>query len=354
MQRLSRDLVTALGGTRSLRAMTWGGGQAWLPGFLSLAAGLIAARPEFDRIDVIVAGDVALAPVGWALARLSRRPLIVVAHGLDVTAGLPLYPRYAAWGLRRATGIVAISAATAELVARSGVTRDRIAVIPPGITPPERFDRVLARAWLARRAGGPLNDRPVLAMVGRLVPRKGTAWFLRTCLPQLLERFPECLVAVAGDGPESSEITTVARDLPRAILLLGRCATRERDMLFSAADLFIAPMRSIPTDPEGFGLVAMEAAAAALPSVGVAVGGLAEAIVPGITGDLAKAEGPDALVTAIASLLDDRERRRALCETAAAYAAQHHAWAAIARRWSRYIDEVAVTRVAGRDAPDGE
>ncbi len=354
MQRLSRDLVTALGRTRPVRAITWGGSQAWLPGYLALAAGMIAARPGLDRVDAVVAGDVALAPLGWIVARLSRRPLIVVAHGLDVTAGFPLYPHYAAWGLRRATGVVAISAATAELVARTGVPRERVKVIPPGITPPERFDRALARAWLGARTVGPMGDRPVLAMVGRLVPRKGTAWFLRTCLPRLLARFPECLVAVAGDGPERQEIRAIARDLPHAVHVLGRCTARERDMLFSAADLFIAPMRPIPDDPEGFGLVAMEAAAAGLPSVGVAVGGLAEAVVPGVTGVLAEAEAPDALLAAIETLLMDDERRRALRATASDFAAHHHAWSAIADRWNRYIDSIAGPQTVHRAVSTGE
>jgi glycosyltransferase involved in cell wall biosynthesis len=60
-----------------------------------------------------------------------------------------------------------------------------------------------------------------------------------------------------------------------------------------------------PALAEGLGVAALKAAAAGLPVVGFAAGGVVEAVAHGETGLLVEPEDSDALGTAIARLVDD-------------------------------------------------
>jgi phosphatidyl-myo-inositol dimannoside synthase len=74
----------------------------------------------------------------------------------------------------------------------------------------------------------------------------------------------------------------------------------------SAADVFVMPARSRPPDVEGFGLVFLEANACGRPVVGADAGGVPDAIVPGVTGELVPPDDPPALAGTLVYLLEDR------------------------------------------------
>ena len=67
-----------------------------------------------------------------------------------------------------------------------------------------------------------------------------------------------------------------------------------------------------PSHREGYGVVARQAMAHARPVVATAVGGLAEAVVPGETGVLVPPGDVAALRVALERLLQDEELRRRL------------------------------------------
>ena len=55
---------------------------------------------------------------------------------------------------------------------------------------------------------------------------------------------------------------------------------------YESASLHIFPVRELPGDPEGFGMVAIEAAAHGLPTVAFATGGVVDAVDEGWSGHL--------------------------------------------------------------------
>lgn len=55
---------------------------------------------------------------------------------------------------------------------------------------------------------------------------------------------------------------------------------------YEAADVHVFPVRHIPDDPEGFGMVAIEAAAHGVATVAFATGGIVDAISEGVSGYL--------------------------------------------------------------------
>ena len=83
-----------------------------------------------------------------------------------------------------------------------------------------------------------------------------------------------------------------------------------------------------PADNESFGRVVVEAMAASLPVVGVNGGGVAEIILPGVTGLVAQKDHPQDLADCIQQLARDPRRSRAMGEAGRKRAEAHYSLAA--------------------------
>jgi len=160
------------------------------------------------------------------------------------------------------------------------------------------------------RAAHDLGGRPVLLSVGRLTQRKGLAEFVREVLPGVLAAQPEALLLVIGGdaidalaaqaGSTRQRILDTAREagVEHALRLLPPCDDAALAAAYRAADLHVFPGRAMPGDVEGFGMVAVEAAAHGLPTVAYRVGGVGDAVVEDATGTLVEARDHAAFVRA--------------------------------------------------------
>lgn len=72
---------------------------------------------------------------------------------------------------------------------------------------------------------------------------------------------------------------------------------------YAGADVHVFPVRDIPNDPEGFGMVAAEAAAHSLPTVAYAAGGAVDAVADGVSGTLVPVGNAEAFADAALTLL---------------------------------------------------
>jgi glycosyltransferase involved in cell wall biosynthesis len=127
-------------------------------------------------------------------------------------------------------------------------------------------------------------------------------------------------VVVAGPFDPDKGDPLTARDLDAAaeagVRFLGMRDDPER--LYPALDIYV-----LASHREGFPRSAMEAAAAGLPIVATDVRGCRQVVDHGRTGLLVPVRDPAALRAALASLVEDPDRRRAMGTAAAAKARAH-------------------------------
>ena len=286
MERLSYQLITHLRVYADVRAITWGRSQCLLPWFLlrALTQGLVQAR----AVDLIHAGDPLVAPVVLILSRLYRLPTVVNVHGLDLTFNFPGYQALMPWFLRRFTRVVCISQTTYSEALARGITPERCRIIHPGVNIPETvLPRAEARSLIEALLSISLKGKQIWLTVGRLVARKGVAWFCEQVLPHLRE--PGGFVyLIAGDGPEAPRLRALvnALGLKGCVYLLGRVSDADLSVLYTGADAFIMPNIPQPHNPEGFGLVAVESAAYSLPVIAARLDGIQDAVIEGASGYL--------------------------------------------------------------------
>jgi glycosyltransferase involved in cell wall biosynthesis len=173
--------------------------------------------------------------------------------------------------------------------------------------------------------------RPLLLGLGRLHTDKGFDIAIRA-----LARLPGAHLAIAGEGPERAALGALARreGVAERVHFLGW--RDDPGALLRAADLFVCSSRIEP-----LGNMVIEAWSASCPLVALAAAGPAELIRPGEDGLLVPLEDPDALAAAMAALLDDADRRRALAAAGRARFAAEFAAAPVVATWRRFLAKIA-------------
>lgn len=246
------------------------------------------------RPDVVLAGSGLTAPIAWLAARLSGARAVAYVHGLDLAVDSRAYRLLWLPFIRRMDRVIANSGPTARLAREAGVPADRVGIVHPGVELPAA-DVVADGAAFRRRHA--LGDGPVLLSVGRLTERKGIREFALNILPVIVARHPDALLVVIGEAAthalaarsqsrESIQATADAADVGASIRFIGKVSDHELEEAFAVAAVHVFPVRELPGDPEGFGMVAVEAAAHGLPTVAFATGGVVDAVADGASGRL--------------------------------------------------------------------
>lgn len=335
MERFAFEISKVLGKKIALKKITWGGSNAWLPlvlpWFFIKGAWLLARHQD---IGVLHLQDALLAPLGWLLHVIFRRPYVVVAHGLDITYKMKFYQAVVLPFVRRADRVVVISSATRSEAEKRGVKSEKIQIIALGVNDDFLFIQP-NRALLAQYLNTQLDNRKVLLTTGRLVRRKGVRWFIESVLPGLVDRDKSVLYLVAGDGPERSAIQDVIQQTGLAdhARLLGRVTDEERNLLYRSSDVFVMPNIPVPGDMEGFGMVVSEAATAGLAVVASELEGIADAIRNGQNGILVAPRDAGGFIEAIEAFLENDEMRQSFGKRARDYTLRAYGWETVANQY---------------------
>jgi phosphatidylinositol alpha-1,6-mannosyltransferase len=275
----------------------------------SLARRIDALATEVGAELVLL--DPAL-PVG-ALGPRLRHPYGLVLHGAEITVPgrVPGSRRLLGRVLRGARLVVAAGGYPLAEAERAAGRALPAVVVPPGVD----VDRIrpldAAARHRARGAFGLPADAVVVLGLSRLVPRKGFDTLLRAAA-ELGGDHPELVVAIAGSGRDRGRLEKVAARTGARARFLGRVPDADLPALYGCADVFAMLCRNRwgGLEQEGFGIVFLEAAAAAVPQLAGRSGGSHEAVVDGVTGFVV--DDLDEAVVALRRLVADPGLRRSL------------------------------------------
>jgi glycosyltransferase involved in cell wall biosynthesis len=207
-----------------------------------------------------------------------------------------------------ATRVLAVSQAVADQLPGADVVVVHETADPAEFSP--------ARAGTFRAGAGIPDDAPVIGMAGRIDTWKGVEVLL-DALPLVQARVPDAHLVVAGAPVRGKEAYAEALHVLAATLPRTHWLGPRTDVAELLADLDVLAVPS--TEPEPYGLVAVEALACGTPVVMSDAGGpreIAAAATPGAA-DLVRVGDAAALATALADRLGaagptaaERRRRR--------------------------------------------
>ena len=288
---------------------------------LPLARKLHAKAP-FDLIDAQF-----FYPDGPAAVRVAQAlglPCSIKARGADVhhwghASGTAKQVRAAA---QAATGLLAVAAGLADDLAALGVPHSKVTVHRTGLD--RKVFRPLDRAECRAKLSLP-QDRPVLACVGALIPRKGQRFAI-----EALAVLPDAELVLAGAGGDDAMLRGLAKSLGVAarVHFLGPVPHAELPIVLSAADVFV-----LPTASEGLANAWVEALACGTPVVTTPIPGAQELLTDPAYGRMVALD-PAVIANAVTAILAAPPARDAVAASVAAFSWEANA-EALVTYWRR-------------------
>ena len=244
----------------------WSGSSAESP-FLDATDGYnawVAQLRDLGPVDVVHVHDWFGTVGAAALARRLRRPLVMTVHSteFDRSLGHPwehIVGREQT-GIDAATIVIAVSRhLRQQLIDRYRAAPAKVRVIYNAVRPGPRLERIDP-------------TKRIVLYVGRLAVMKGVDTFLRAAA-RAAAAVPDVLFVIAGEGPEYPRLVELAARLGigERVMFLGKVSDEEREILLAGSSVFV-----LPSVVEPFGIAALEAMAAGVPTIVSRTSGVAE------------------------------------------------------------------------------
>lgn len=302
---------------------------------------VVAALHEYDCDRVLIGSSVPLGLLAPALRAAGARRIVAITHGHETWwARVPLTRPL----LRRVGDTVDvltyISTWTRDQIARglSPAGRARQQRLTPGVDP-ERFRPGNGGAGL-RAELDLAPETPVVACTARLVKRKGQDMLLRSW-PRVLQDVPDARLLLVGDGPRRSALERLATrlDVAESVVFTGGVPWEEIPAYVDAADVFAGPSRTrlFGLEPEGLGIVYLEASACERPIVVGRSGGAPDTVLDGETGYLVDPRDPADIAARLVELLRDRRLRARMGQRGRQRVIEQWTWDSIAAACDAYL-----------------
>jgi spore coat protein SA len=234
------------------------------------------------------------------------------------------------------------------IISRVPEAAEKIMINYPGVRIDHFRQRWTAEGEAARTAGlykAGWHNRRILLYVGRLVPGKGVHRLLEA-LPRIIASCPDVLLLVVGSAFYGSRRSTAYTRKLRAqavnvkdhVHFIPYTPHEKLADLYQLADIVVVPSLR----DEAFGLVNLEAMAAAVPVVAARTGGIPEVVKDGITGLLISPDRKEQeLPETVIRLLQDPMTRRRMGLAGLREAKGRFLWEHSSRRWAEIIEQVA-------------
>jgi glycosyltransferase involved in cell wall biosynthesis len=276
--------------------------------------------------------------VAVAWARRRGLPYVLTANGTllrhERKVGVKLLWDLAVAGHvpRSAARCVAVSAADVAQHHRAGLSAERIVRIPNGLDLGE-FEALPPRG--AFRAAHGLGDRPLVAYLGQVSPRKGVDHLVAAFADGALG---EAVLVIGGNDMGGMAAARARGPAPQAARFVGLLEGPERLALLADADVLV-----YPSTDEVFGLVPFEGLLCGAPVVVGEDCGCGELIAEAGAGLLVRHGDVDGLRARIRTLLADRVAAGAMVARGRRYVAEHLGFERVAAQhaalYARILDE---------------
>ncbi len=265
-----------------------------------------------ENIELIILHHV--LPVGyaaWMIKKLYGVPFIIFSHGTDVVASTSTsWKRRMVKMLLKETEQVIFNSHNllGRLDKKLPSFHDKYSVLYP-CPDAEFFTPENKEAVEDLRIKLALEGKKVVLTVGRIDNGKGFR-HMAQIFPKLLEKEPDLVWIIIGDGPLQKEMYDTIRknNLQNIVRYVGEIPHDQIKKYYYLCDVFA--MFSHPWNglEEGLGLVFLEAAACGAPIVAGRSGGVVEAVLDGETGIIVDVlEKTEEAGDTILKLIEDKE-----------------------------------------------
>jgi len=310
---------------------------------------VLQATPHLRGTDVLVASSPTLFAVAaaFAISRQLGAPFVFEVRDLWPAIFVDLgvirnrfviqeLERLELFLYRRARAVVTVTRAFADDIARRGIDRAKLHVIPNGVDleafrPGPREEALRARLGLA--------DKLLVLYCGA----HGISHALSRILDAAtrLQRDPRIHFLFVGEGAEKDELVGRARVLRLGNVTFKEAVPREEvPALYRAADVCLVPLRAVPLFRSFIPSKMFEILACGRPILASLAGEAAEILGASGAALVVPPEDVDALTAAVTRLAADPALRATLAGRGRAYVAEHFDRRQLASRYLGILEDV--------------
>lgn len=299
----------------------------WLP-----AAWQLYQVVNKEASTVLVGNILPLGTAAWLVKLITGTKYSLIMHGMDFA-----FAHKTTWKsllakiiIINCEQIICSNSYLAQLVREKYPSlKQRIHVVTPGvpaaILPP-------AESVKKYKEENGLTDKYIILSLGRLVKRKGFDMVIKA-MGAISSSITNALYIIAGSGSDEDYLRSlVPADMSDKIRFLGKISDQDKAMLLSSCDVFAMPSRDIAGDFEGFGIVFLEAGLFQKPVIAGRSGGIADAVVDGMTGFLADPDDAGDIADKVIKLHHDPQLSDTMGRAARERALKDFAWPDLAKR----------------------
>ena len=247
--------------------------------------------------------------VAYLLKKLKKIPYVLFFHGTDLDLGIK----------NKKNKLKKICVAAEKIVVNSNFTKNKfqsafedlkkeVTVVHP--CPNDIFLQPVPESEIKKiKSQLALEGKSVVITVARMIEGKGYPHFIRL-LPKILEKVPNLVWLIIGDGPKKDEIIKSIQKnyLQNVTRFIGKISYVDLPKYYQLADLFVLlthPDES--SSEEAWGTAFVEASASGLPVVAGRVGGVEEAVLNMQTGLVVDVYQDQSIISAVSELLRNRD-----------------------------------------------
>ncbi len=185
-----------------------------------------------------------------------------------------------------------------ELQRLFGLPFEKINVVPNGINL-NNFSGIEKDYDFRRQYA--MDNEKIILYVGRLVYEKGIQNLI-SAMPKILQGYNDTKLIIAGKGGMIDELKAQANrmGLGNKVYFTGYLNSKQVQKMYKCADIAV-----FPSTYEPFGIVALEAMLAGIPTVVSDIGGLNEIVTHGVDGMKSYAGNPNSIADSVLTLLYD-------------------------------------------------
>ena len=296
---------------------------------IAKASEIIAKEGKFD---VIHAHDWLVANAAKTLKHSYDIPVVSTIHATEAGRNSGIHDetqRYindTEWMLTYESSEVIVNSnfMKGHIQGLFGLPFDKINVIPNGINLTS-FNSV-ERDYDFRRQYAADNEKIDL-YDGRLVYEKGIQHLI-SAMPKILNGYNDAKLVIAGKGGMIDELKAQAESMGigHKVYFTGYLNAKQVQKMYKCADIAV-----FPSTYEPFGIVALEAMLAGVPTVVSDVGGLNEIVSHGVDGMKSYAGNSNSIADSILTLLYDHQLCANVAKNAKKKVKEEYSWNKIAQ-----------------------
>ena len=285
-----------------------------------------------EKFDVIHAHDWLVAYAAKTLKNSYDLPLVSTIHATEAGRNggihdeVQRYINDTEWMLTYESSEVIVNSKFMknDLQRLFGLPYEKINVVANGINSTAYSG--VEKDYDFRRQYAADNEKIILFM-GRLVYEKGVQHLI-SAMPKILENYHDAKLVIAGKGGMLDELKAQveAMGLGQKVYFTGYLNAKQVSKMYKCADISV-----FPSTYEPFGIVALEAMLAGVPTVVSDVGGLNEIVEHGVDGMKSYAGNPNSLADSILALLFNPQLCDSIAKKARAKVKNEYSWTKIAQ-----------------------